>query len=511
MKELSPNKQMVINLSSSILVFVLNALISFLLSPVIVKTLGVEANGFIQLGNNFVSYAALITMALNSMSSRFITVELHRNHEKKAEEYYSSTFVGNLVLLALMLVPIILIICFLEHLIQISPHLITQVKVLFLFLFINYFISTGTPTWNVAFFSSNRIYLQSLGSILSNVIRATTIVILFVLFPAKVWFIGIASVMATITNQIWFYNGKKKLLPNMSFHLSQVKREVIVRLLSSGVWNAISQLGVLLFSGMDLLMGNIFIDGKSMGLIALAKVIPNLFGSLINTVMSTFTPNFTILYAKGEIDYLVSEIKKCNRIATVLVGIPFAGFLAFGQSFFSLWVPQENADILQLLSILSCVGMVYSIGIYPLFQIFTVLDRNKPASMTLIFGGIINVIVTYILLQTTNLGMYAICATSTVINLFRNMLFTVPFSAKFLGLKWQTFFPMVLRTIVSITVLYLIGSLINHFVVINSWLRLLYICAVFGVSSLIISLYLILVKSDRKMLFGYLRDKLGVS
>ena len=63
-----------INIVTSVGVLVVNLFISFWLSPYIIRTIGVEANGFISLANNFVTYANLIVTALNAMAARFITI-----------------------------------------------------------------------------------------------------------------------------------------------------------------------------------------------------------------------------------------------------------------------------------------------------------------------------------------------------------------------------------------------------------------------------------------------------
>lgn len=78
MKQLSVNQQSALNIIGSLVVVGINAAINFILSPYIVKYLGVEANGYITLANNFVSYIALVTMALNSMYARFILIDYRR-------------------------------------------------------------------------------------------------------------------------------------------------------------------------------------------------------------------------------------------------------------------------------------------------------------------------------------------------------------------------------------------------------------------------------------------------
>ena len=84
--QMNKNKQVVVNLSSSLVAFVVSLLISFFLSPYIIKTLGVEANGFVSLANTFINYATLITIALNSMAGRFITIAINEGEYKKANK-----------------------------------------------------------------------------------------------------------------------------------------------------------------------------------------------------------------------------------------------------------------------------------------------------------------------------------------------------------------------------------------------------------------------------------------
>lgn len=72
MREMSENKKISINIVMSIVGFLITIFISLFITPYIVEQLGGEAYGFVGLANNFVSYASLITVALNSMSSCFV-------------------------------------------------------------------------------------------------------------------------------------------------------------------------------------------------------------------------------------------------------------------------------------------------------------------------------------------------------------------------------------------------------------------------------------------------------
>ena len=86
---MSSSKKTLINVVCSIMVLITNAVINLWLSPFIVTNIGVEANGFVTLANNFVTYAQLIVTALNSMAARFIAIEYVKKNYRRANLYYN--------------------------------------------------------------------------------------------------------------------------------------------------------------------------------------------------------------------------------------------------------------------------------------------------------------------------------------------------------------------------------------------------------------------------------------
>ena len=101
---------MFLNFVTSIISMIVSLGISFVLTPYLIENLGKEAYAFYPIANNFVSYMTIITMTLNSMASRFITIEISRQNKKKAQEYFSSVLGANIVLASLLLIPMICIV-----------------------------------------------------------------------------------------------------------------------------------------------------------------------------------------------------------------------------------------------------------------------------------------------------------------------------------------------------------------------------------------------------------------
>ncbi|MBC5624029.1 hypothetical protein H8S10_00960 [Clostridium sp. NSJ-49] len=509
--DIDRNKQTAINLTSSLIVFGVNLIISFFLSPYVVKTLGVEANGFVSLANTFISYATLITIALNSMAGRFITIAIHKEDYKTANKYFNSVFIGNLIITSILLLPALICIIKLESIINISSNLVLDVKILFSILFINFLVIQSMPSWGTATFAANKLYLQSIRGMESNLIRIGVILLLFLFFSPHVYYVGLATMISGIYSTYFNRYYQKKLIPQLKIKKGYFKWETIKELISSGIWNTITNVGQILLSGLDLLITNLFIGPVEMGVLALSKTIPNIIISLAGTLTSTFMPSLTIDYAKGEQESLKNNLKQGMKIIAILITIPLAILIVYGKEFYSLWVPSEDATLLHVLSVLTCFGLIFTSGIQCLYNAFTVANNLKTSSILLLASGVISTIIVFILLKTTNLGIFAVAGVSSFVNLIRNMLYNIPAASKCLKLKWNTFYPEVFISVFSVIALTIVGTLIKKLIVVNSWLTLIIAAICTGVIGLIINIIIILDKDIKIKLFNCIKKKLNLA
>ena len=117
------NRQLAVNLTAAGVAFAVNIGINFFLSPYIVRTVGVEAYGFWGLANNFISYASLITIALNSMAGRFLAIEVQRNDWQAANKYFSSIFFANAMAVAIMAIPATLLVLHINKFIRVPGEI----------------------------------------------------------------------------------------------------------------------------------------------------------------------------------------------------------------------------------------------------------------------------------------------------------------------------------------------------------------------------------------------------
>ena len=71
-------KRLAVNMAAQLLAFAVNMGISFVLARVIEEQIGQNTYGLVALANQFVLYAQIAVSALNTMASRFVTIQIGR-------------------------------------------------------------------------------------------------------------------------------------------------------------------------------------------------------------------------------------------------------------------------------------------------------------------------------------------------------------------------------------------------------------------------------------------------
>ena len=498
---MTKNRQLAVNMIANFVTYIVTFGINFFLSPYIVGAVGADAYGFIGLANNFINYATLISIALNSMASRFITVKIHQHDTEGANRYFSSVFMANLCITAVLLGVFSVLLIFLENLINIPADIFWDVKILFAFLFLNCLLQQVTSGWGVSTFVTNKLYLTSLRTIESQVLRMAILLPLFALCAPKISYLGISALFCSLYTIGYNIYYMRKLLPDIQIRRKYFDFAAIKELVSAGVWNLLTKLGQILQDGLDLLVSNLFISATAMGVLSVSKTVPAVISGLTGNMVGIFAPNFTQLYAEGKEEELVASVKQSIKIMGVIVNFPIIVLLVCGEEFFALWQPTQDAKQLHILSVLTCAGLIVVGGINCIYNIFTVVNKIKLNSLLVCLTGVLSTTVVCILLQFTDLGLYAVAGVSTVIATIRNLVFTVPYGAYCLNQKWYTFYPAVFRSVIFVALGTAFGYLIKPLVPFDGWMQLIVMAVAVVLLAIVIGVFVMLNSADRRYLW----------
>lgn len=503
------NKRIAINMFYSVIVFVLNLFISFFITPYITSNLGSDAYGFVKLANDFTSYASLATLALNSMASRFIMLYREQGDRQTTQKYYSSITIANFVLSGILMIPATICVIFLDQMLNVPTELLGEVRITFILTFMSFLLNLAFSTYGNCYYLTNRLDINSIRSAQSNILRVAVILLLYFLFSPKISYLVIGSFFSTVfligTN--FYYH--KKLTPDLSFSWKTFDGATVWEVLKSGIWNSITKLSQIFSSGLDLLVSNLFLGPNDMGYLSIAKTVPNIITSFNSTIANTFSPNMMMLYAKGNMERLKIASKSAMKFMCLFVTIPNAILITMGNEFFTLWVPEQPAQLINILSIMTVINSCITGPMQPLYQIFTITNKIKQSSIVMIIYGFSSIVITMICLYTTDLGLYAVTGVSLVGSVIVALCYHVPFAAIYIGLPWYTFFPEIMKGIISLAVQCIVGWVVNFFFVLeSSWISWFTGAVISGGIGLILNALLILSKEERDVLIEAVVSKM---
>lgn len=509
-KKIGKNARTAINIISSFSTTILGLLISFFLSPYIVRTIGVEANGFVNLAGNFTAYATLVVMALNNMAGRFITIAYVQKDYNRANLYYNSVFWGNLIIVGIFLIPSLILIGNLQQFILIPDHLQNDVKILFSLVFLAFFIRTGAPNWDCGPIITNRLDRTYLPGVLTSLLRCFLILGMYWCLTPRVWYTSFVGIVTTLISLgIAAYN-THVLTPELKVHFRKplCSARAIRELVGSGIWSSISNAGNMLFSGLDLIICNLALGPTTMGVLSLSKTIPGILTDFSESLRGAFGPELTILYAKGDKQEMIRIIRRNIKVTMVIISVLTGGIIIMSDAFYSLWLPTQDARLLQILTVLAILRYITDSGITTLANVFPTTNTVRYNAAGLLISGAVSITATLLLVKFTDYDLYVIAGTSSIVSIIRSLVFLIPVTSHFLGLKWNTFYPQVLQSLLSCAVVVTVGYGIRQIVAVNSWILFFLACGIIAILGLCANMLIILNKEERAYLIAMLKRKI---
>lgn len=506
---MSNNRQIANNMFFNVVTFGINLCINFFLTPYLIRSVGKEAYSFFPLVGNMVGYVNIITTAVGSMGGRFMTMAYYQGRKDDAQEYWNSMFFANIILSMLYSVIFIFACLYINHLLNVPNNLLTDVRWLFGLCAVSLLVGLISSNFATGCYLKNRLDLSASRQMIATVINAVAIVALFFFFRPSILYVGLATLICALFNGCFNWQLKKKLLPDIPVNpLRMHSWKKMLEVSKSSVWNAVNHLSTILTSQLDLLIANIFISAAATGDYALVKVIPNFIISLLAVSISAFTPNFNILYAKGNREELINEVRKSMKIIGLIMSVPLGFFLIYAYYFFHLWVPSQNSNYLHTLSFFTVLPIIITASINPVNNLFSVTNHLRIPAIVLFVTGILMFVVDYFLLSITNWGLWVIVGVSVVQMTLRYILFVVPYGAYCIGANTTKLYGQVIKEICATFVVCFIAYFVKSFFEIDTWFVFLVNVLIVSLLSYSLNSFIFLNKEERNYIVSVIRSKI---
>lgn len=504
-------KQLALNMVSQFMAFAVAMAINFFLIPVIIEKIGKEIYGFYSLSDNFLEYATVVTSVINGMANRYITVAYSKGKTEEANRYFTSVTLVNVFLTVVLAVPAVIMIIFLDRILNVPPSHSLDVKCLWSFVFMMFFVNLIFSRYDASPFAKNRLEITGMINVTSIILKAVLLTLAYTFLYPYIGYIGITVFLCAVYSAVLKVHFKNKLTPDLKFKKELFDFKAVVELAKVGIWNSVSQLSQMLFTGLDLLIANIFMGAEEMSILSIAKTLPIMLISFIGVIAGAFYPSMTISYSTQTVKEFSDETKFASKMCGFICSVPIIGIVVFGGDFFSLWLPtltQSEIFRVQILSVLTLLPQAFSIYVFPLYQINTITCNVKiPAVLDCIIG-VVNIVLVYLLLKFTDLGLYAIAGVSSGLLLLKIIIFVPMYAASNIGVKKRTFYPYLLRGIFLNAVVFCICSAVHGLIGINSWVMLIAAAVIAAVISYGTGFFVVFSKNEKKKALSAIKSKL---
>ncbi|PJM79671.1 oligosaccharide flippase family protein [Bifidobacterium scaligerum] len=506
-------RRLVVGMTATIVAFLVQLGVNFLLTPYIIAMLGAEAYGFIPLVNNLIGYAGILTSALNAMAGRFIGVAYNRGDYMKANEYFSSVMIADIVLAIAFAVPYALIVMFPQIVMNIPPNLVEDVRLTFLFCAIGTEFSLVTSVYGAVYYISDRLDRNAVRNIEGNVLRVGVLLLLFCLWKPMLCFVAASMLALNLYQCVANVYYTRKLTPQLTVRRSSFRMRAVRELVSSGVWNSVDSASYTLLIALDVFLANRFLGALVAGQYSIAKTMPQFMTNVASMLSSVFAPRVLRLYAQDRRDDMARSLARSIRFMGLVLSLPCGFLIVYGTDFFRLWAPGEDAGWLQTMSVVSLLAMLISGCARPISNVYTAMNKVKVPSLMFLACGVLNISVVIPMLIWGDWGIWAIIIIAAVLDCAKNMVALPIYTARCMGTSIRDMFAAMIRGLAVLPVMLAVTALCHMVVPARSWTVLVALALGCTAVACVPCVFVVLNRAERVMLWrlarGFMASGLG--
>lgn len=459
------------NLIANVAQLGLNMVVGVWYVPFLVKRLGPAAYGLVPLTAVVTSYMTLITVGLESAVGRFETLEIGRDNHKKANLVFNVAFWGNVGLCLLLLIPSTIGVVYVQHIIRIPPGWETATRWLFGATIVAFLLNQIKTPFTVSFFCQNRLDLQNLVTAGETLVRVGAVVLLFSVAAPRIEYVGaalLAGTLVALVGTIWLW---RALTPTLSVSWRLFDWTLLKSLSATGAWVVVSQIGVILYLNIDLLVANHLFGAEQSGDYAAVLQLPFLIRSLSLAVGGVFAPTTFHIYARDDIVGLVAYLRRSTKFLGLIMALPIGLTCGFAEPLLRLWLGPAFGAFAPLLVIMTA-HLSVNLAMYPLYPVPLALNRVRTPGLVTLAVGVGNLALALFLAGGMGWGLYGIAAAGAIMLTIRHLLFTPLYSAHILRQRWTTFYHGMGSFVAAALITTGISQAVVHFWPIASWLEL---------------------------------------
>lgn len=479
--------------------------ISLYTSRVILQALGVEDYGISSVVGGFVSMFALISSALSSATSRFLTFELGKNDRARTKKVFVTSLLIHSCLALIILIAFESFgVWFLNTKMNIAESRMFAANCVFQTSIIGFLLGIFTVPFTSAVVAHERMDTFAFVGIFEAVAR-----LFIVMFIANAHFnfdklvlFSILQLCLSVAVQTYYIVFCRWNFHECSFRL-KFHKDLFKEMCSFAGWTFIGcSAAIFKGQGVNMLL-NIFRGTVVNAAYGLAMSVNHAVSGFANNFMTALNPQITKTYASGEREYMYSLMNRGTRFSYYILFIITLPLVLETHFVLSLWLhefPGEATNFVRLCLILSMFDMCSNT---------LITAQNATGRIRLyqvIVGGLLmlNFPLSYLCLKLglPSFSVFIVAIVISIVGFFIRLLFV----NKSTGLPLKQFLLDVSFNIATVTIFAVIIPLVVRLLMEPGWERFVTVVSISVICAAISIVFWGCSKSEREFLFKRIRN-----
>ena len=498
--QFSYKKRLLSNILSNWAGYAVGIVVSFLLTPYILASIGQTRYGIWALASTLTGYYGLLDLGFRAGVTQYLTRHLAAGNSDSLNKSASTGFFtlmgcGVFVLAGTTLVATLAHIFF-----HVPPGLLREVRLVILVVGASAAIEFVFFTYSAVFTAVQRFDISNGIGICTRLLSAS-----FIIFALKMGYglvgISIAMSCANLIDYLLRWRFAVGLLPSLRIAPSLVNYRSLMDFASFGFWNFIIRGSTRLISCTDALVIAAYMPVSAVTPFALAASLRDNLDNAFAPVGQVFFPAATEMDAKGRVDELRKLYLTGSRGMFLLSFAVGSVAILCSSGFFRLWVGPRFAQptgypAVSFLFSLLAIGSIVTSGQRIGYQVLMGMRKIRLLAVLFIAEGLANLIVSLALVRTWGLVGVAIGTTAPAL-LFQGIVQPF-FVCGVLGISWWAYIREVVLRPCALALVFSLGIIgARYLEPVAGWGALVALAAA-GSCLALLSLAIIGLKTDER-------------
>jgi len=477
----------------------LDGLITLVVVAYFVNRLGSEAYGLVPWLTSLFVFFTVIPTAVQTAAGRFVTSALGRKNITEAGQYYSTT---SFLLFGLGLAGIVLSALLAWRGITFypfAPEFLPTARILTLLFGATVSLDIARSAFSVGYFARERFDYEYGIMIVGGLMRLVLIIGLSEIKGASLIWIGVG----TLAGAVWRFAGGlyfiRRLLPELSLTFKQFSKQLLrpisvfaLEVLTAGV-------GLIILQQADILVAG-WLLGPAMVTVYFCGAKWNfLLRAVFSSVTTVLIPRITTLQSENKPDEIRALADQTDRLLMPMCWLAAGLLWVFARPLIYTWVGPEQEAAVDVLRIIA-LPMAVTVCSYVSISVLTGMGKIRESSISALVIGLINPLISILLIVSFNMGVVGIALASAVCLLARNGIYIPLLVYRHLGQSLPKYYRTLIVAALSALPSVAAGYVLTRSFDILGWPKLIMAVLLCAIPSLVIVYLFVWKPEDRRLL-----------